>query len=364
MNGVLIVDKPLGPTSHDVVARVRRAIGISRIGHTGTLDPLATGVLPLVVGRATRLAQFLTADEKEYVAGIRLGVATATYDAEERLVPNETGEPVLFLPVRHRPAFTEAELREALTDFTGTYWQVPPPFSAKKVGGRPAYELARRQKAVELKAVEVTVRELELVRYDDGLALVRVVCSSGFYVRSLANDFGRRLGCGAHLESLRRTRAGEFHGHQAVPLSLIQEEGTAALSRLVPVEGLVVPGCRTWWSTSGGPGAPPTAMRSLPRTSGMRIGRFPSMSRQGPCGCWTPTGRCWPSAGLPAGAFCNRSSSWFKILSPLNLKQGDRENALYYGGLVRRRVAPPAAGSDERAVPLLGRAWRLTRGIQ
>ncbi len=239
MNGVLIVDKPLGPTSHDVVARVRRAIGISRIGHTGTLDPLATGVLPLVVGRATRLAQFLTADEKEYVAGIRLGVATATYDAEERLVPNETGEPVLFLPVRHRPAFTEAELREALADFTGTYWQVPPPFSAKKVGGRPAYELARRQKAVELKAVEVTVRELELVRYDDGLALVRVVCSSGFYVRSLANDFGRRLGCGAHLESLRRTRAGEFHEHQAVPLSLIQEEGTAALSRLVPVEGLL-----------------------------------------------------------------------------------------------------------------------------
>jgi tRNA pseudouridine55 synthase len=239
MNGVLVVDKPLGPTSHDVVARVRRAIGISRIGHTGTLDPLATGVLPLVVGRATRLAQFLTAEEKEYVAGIRLGLATATYDAEERLVRNETGEPAVLLPVRHRPAFTEAELREALTDFTGTYWQVPPPFSAKKVGGRPAYELARMQKAVELKAVEVTVRKLELVRYDDGLALVRVVCSSGFYVRSLANDVGRRLGCGAHLESLRRTRAGEFREDQAVPLLLIQEEGTAALGRLVPVEGLL-----------------------------------------------------------------------------------------------------------------------------
>ena len=239
MNGVLIVDKPLGPTSHDVVARVRRAIGISRIGHTGTLDPLATGVLPLVVGRATRLAQFLTSDEKEYLAGIRLGVETATYDAEERLVRNEIGEPVLLLPVRRRLAFTEDDLREALTDFTGTYWQVPPPFSAKKVGGRPAYALARKHEDVELKAVEVTVRELELVRYSDGLALVRVVCSSGFYVRSLANDFGRRLGCGAHLESLRRTRAGEFHEQQAVPLSLIQEEGTAALPRLVPIERLL-----------------------------------------------------------------------------------------------------------------------------
>ena len=239
MNGVLIVDKPPGPTSHDVVAKVRRAIGISRIGHTGTLDPLATGVLPLVVGRATRLAQFLTSEEKEYLAGIRLGVETATYDAEERLVRNETGEPVLLLPIRRRLAFTEADLREALTDFTGTYWQVPPPFSAKKVGGRPAYALARERKEVELKAVEVTVTELELVRHSDGLALVRVVCSSGFYVRSLAHDFGRRLGCGAHLESLRRTRAGEFRVDQAVPLPVIQEEGTAALARLVPVEGLL-----------------------------------------------------------------------------------------------------------------------------
>jgi tRNA pseudouridine55 synthase len=134
---------------------------------------------------------------------------------------------------------TEADLRQALADFTGTYWQVPPPFSAKKIGGRPAYALARERKDVELKAVEVTVRDLELVRYSDGLALVRVVCSSGFYVRSLAHDFGRHLGCGAHLESLRRTRAGEFDEQQAVPLALIQEEGTAALPRLVPIERLL-----------------------------------------------------------------------------------------------------------------------------
>jgi len=239
MNGVLIVDKPLGPTSHDVVARVRRAIGISRIGHTGTLDPLASGVLPLVVGRATRLAQFLSADDKEYVAGIRLGMATATYDAEERLVRNESGDPVAVLPVARRLAFTESDVREALTDFQGTYWQVPPPFSAKKVAGRPAYMLARLQKEVELKAVEVTVRELELVHYFDGLAKVRVACSSGFYVRSLAHDLGQRLGCGAHLETLRRIRAGEFREDQAVPLSVIQEEGTAALPRLLRIEGLL-----------------------------------------------------------------------------------------------------------------------------
>jgi tRNA pseudouridine55 synthase len=239
MNGVLIVDKPLGPSSHDVVARVRRAIGISRIGHTGTLDPLATGVLVLVIGRATRLVQFLSADEKEYVAGIRLGQATATYDAEERLVRNESGEPVLLLPVAHRPAFTEADLREALADFAGTYWQVPPPFSAKKVGGTPAYLLARLQKDVELKAVQVTVQEIELVGYAEGLATVRVVSSSGFYVRSLAHDLGQRLGCGAHLESLRRTRAGEFGLDRAVPLPVVQEEGSAALTRLVPIEELL-----------------------------------------------------------------------------------------------------------------------------
>lgn len=239
MNGVLIVDKPLGPSSHDVVARVRRAIGISRIGHTGTLDPLATGVLALVIGRATRLAQFLSADEKEYVAGIRLGQATATYDAEERLVRNESGEPVLLLPVAHRTAFTAADLREALADFGGTYWQVPPPFSAKKVAGTPAYLLARLQKDVEMKPVQVTVREIELVGYADGLATVRVASSSGFYVRSLAHDLGQRLGCGAHLESLRRTRAGEFGLDRAVPLAVVQAEGTAALTRLIPIEELL-----------------------------------------------------------------------------------------------------------------------------
>ena len=239
MNGVLIVDKPAGPTSHDAVARVRRAIGISRIGHTGTLDPLATGVLPLVVGRATRLAQFLTADEKEYEAGIRLGWATATYDAEDRVISDDHGRPVLLRPPERVVDLPIDTLNAALAGFVGRFPQVPPPYSAKKIAGTPAYVLARLQKAVEIKPVEVCVRDLRLVSYEAGLATVRVVCSSGFYVRSLAHDLGQRLGCGAHLESLRRTRAGEFGITQAVPLDRIEREGPDALARLVPLPDLL-----------------------------------------------------------------------------------------------------------------------------
>ena len=239
MNGALIVDKPAGPTSHDVVARVRRAIGISRIGHTGTLDPLATGVLPLVVGRATRLAQFLTGDEKEYLAGVRLGAATPTYDAEDRVIMDDDGRPVLLKPPPPCPDLPESTVVEALGEFMGTYWQVPPPYSAKKIGGTPAYVLARLRKQVEIKPVQVTVAELELVRYVEGLAALKVVCSSGFYVRSLAHDLGQRLGCGAHLESLRRVRAGEFGISQAVPLDVIESEGSGALALLVPMTELL-----------------------------------------------------------------------------------------------------------------------------
>jgi tRNA pseudouridine55 synthase len=239
MNGALIVDKPAGPTSHDVVARVRRAIGMSRIGHTGTLDPLATGVLPLVVGRATRLAQFLTGDEKEYLAGVRLGAATATYDAEDRAILDDDGRPVLLKPPPPCPDLPESAVVEALGEFVGTYWQVPPPYSAKKIGGTPAYVLARLRKQVEIKPVQVTVAALELVRYAEGLATLKIACSSGFYVRSLAHDLGQRLGCGAHLESLRRVRAGEFGISQAVPLEVVESEGSGALALLVPMTELL-----------------------------------------------------------------------------------------------------------------------------
>jgi tRNA pseudouridine55 synthase len=226
---VIVVDKPSGPTSHDVVARVRRTIGIRRIGHTGTLDPLATGVLPLVVGRATRLAQFLTADEKEYVADIRFGATTTSFDAEG-VIQSGSIEPANIEP----PMLTSM-----LDDFRGTYWQTPPPFSAKKVGGTPAYRLARSEKPVELKPVTVSVRFLELVSCGEGRARLRIVCSSGFYVRSLAHEIGKRLSCGAYLEALRRTRAGDFTLDRATTLDRLEKEGGSALAHLVPMSELL-----------------------------------------------------------------------------------------------------------------------------
>jgi tRNA pseudouridine55 synthase len=230
MQGVLVIDKPSGPTSHDVVARVRRAVGISRIGHTGTLDPLATGVLPLVVGRATRLAQFLSATDKEYIADIRIGFTSETYDAEGPLVPTRLG-PLTRLP---------EPIDSVLAEFRGTYWQMPPPYSAKKVGGTPAYKLARHDKPVELKPVRVTVHALDVDAIDGDLLRVRVVCSAGFYVRTLAHDIGERLGCGAYLAGLRRTRVGAFTLAAAVPLDEVERRGPeAALGRLIPLEGLL-----------------------------------------------------------------------------------------------------------------------------
>lgn len=234
LNGVLVVDKPSGPTSHDVVARVRRAIGEKRIGHTGTLDPLATGVLALVVGRATRLAQFLSSDEKEYLASVRLGMSTPTYDAEG------VGEDCGF---RLKPEATEIEksLDAVLSAFRGTYLQTPPPFSAKKIAGVRAYQHARKQQVVELKPVEVTVSALDVVAFEADRLQLRLVCSSGFYVRALAHELGQRLGCGAYLEGLRRTRAGGFTLDQSVPLEEIQSDPAIAASRLVPM-GDLLPG--------------------------------------------------------------------------------------------------------------------------
>lgn len=226
-NGVLVVDKPAGPTSHDVVARVRRALKTPRVGHTGTLDPLATGVLPIVVGRATRLASFLSGSEKEYVAGIRLGSATETYDA--------AGRGAIPAP----PDVATADLNDALCAFRGTFDQAPPPFSAKKIDGVRAYKLARKQTPVQPAPVSVTVHRLALESYNDGLVVLRVAASAGFYVRSLAHDLGRALGCGAHLETLRRVRAAGFAEDAAVPLSQIEESGQDAARWLVPLEKLL-----------------------------------------------------------------------------------------------------------------------------
>jgi tRNA pseudouridine55 synthase len=225
IDGALLVDKPAGITSHDVVARVRRALQTPRIGHTGTLDPAATGLLVLLVGRATRLAQFLVLDVKEYIADIRLGVATPTYDAESR-------DEGTLLPMPED--FTVDAVEGVLPEFRGTYWQVPPPYSAKKVAGTRAYELARRNQHVELKPAQVTAREIEILHYvADGLVRLRVACSAGFYVRSLAHDLGQRLGCGAHLEGLRRTKAGSFTILDAAPLEEIEADPAGSAARIM-----------------------------------------------------------------------------------------------------------------------------------
>ena len=206
MDGVLVVDKPEGLTSHDVVAAARRVLGEKRIGHTGTLDPLATGVLPLACGRATRLVRFLTASDKEYEATLRFGVTTDTLD----ITGEETG--------RTGAAPTRDAFVEALRSFAGEQMQVPPAYSAKKVGGRRAYEFARRDEPVELAAVPVRISRIELIDFGNDRARISLTCSAGFYVRSLVRDVGERLGTGATLEALRRTRSGDFTLDEAIDL--------------------------------------------------------------------------------------------------------------------------------------------------
>jgi tRNA pseudouridine55 synthase len=228
MNGVLVVDKPAGMTSHDVVATARRALGESRIGHTGTLDPMATGVLPLAIGRATRLVQFLTASDKEYVAEIRLGLTTDTYDV--------TGAAV----AETEPSVTRDDLAAALQTLMGDYLQAPPPYSAKKIGNRRAYDLARAGQAVQPAAVPVSVRRLELTAFDGVTATVEVTCSAGFYVRALAHEVGLRLRTGGCLAALRRTRSGEFALAEALRLETVARDREAAAASVIPLERLLI----------------------------------------------------------------------------------------------------------------------------
>ncbi len=221
MNGVLVVDKPAGLTSHDVVNRVRRLLNERSVGHLGTLDPLATGVLPLVLGRMTRLAQFYTDSEKTYEGDIRFGFATDTYDAE--------GEP-------NSPAQTVAleleRIREIGARFCGVIEQMPPPFSAKKINGVPAYKLARGKREVQLQPVQVEIKELEILGIDGDRACFRARVGSGTYMRSVAHDMGRQLGCGAHLASLRRTAVAEFNQGDARTLEQIEAAGGYAADLL------------------------------------------------------------------------------------------------------------------------------------
>ena len=232
MDGVLVVDKPRGLTSHDVVARLRRALGIRRIGHIGTLDPMATGVLPLVVGRATRLASLLSKGTKTYDAVILLGVVTDTYDVTGTPTSPPDG-------TRRTPDLTRGQVAEALERFRGTFSQQPPPFSAKKVKGVPAYRLARQRRPVELTPVNVTVHDLDLLELEGDRARCRVVCEPGFYMRALAHDLGTALACGACLETLRRERSGPFGLGSAVPIDVLENEGKACAAHVIPMGELL-----------------------------------------------------------------------------------------------------------------------------
>lgn len=212
VSGVLVVDKPIGLTSHDVVQIVRRGTGIRRAGHTGTLDPRASGVLVILLGPAVRLSEYVSASDKRYQATIRLGSTTDTYDAEGVITStSEVGE------------ISEEEFDEILQKFVGEMEQVPPPYSAVKVKGRKAYEMARKGEQVELEPRTIHVYSLEVLEWAPPEAVIDVYCSSGTYVRSLANDLGKEIGTGAHLIGLRRTKSGRFTLRDAVPLRRLQE---------------------------------------------------------------------------------------------------------------------------------------------
>jgi tRNA pseudouridine55 synthase len=227
-SGVLVVDKPAGPTSHDIVAVVRRRFRGAKVGHTGTLDPFATGVLPLVIGRATRLARYLSSAEKEYDALIRLGVATDTQDI--------TGAVIFEAPAGVAPPSPDA-VAAGLAGYRGTWMQTPPAYSAKLAGGVRSYDRARRGAPVNLAPVAVTVSALELLSVDGPVVRIRLVASAGFYVRALAHDLGLKLGTGATLEALRRLRCGAFGLSDAVTLDAIADAGSDP--RVLPLEALL-----------------------------------------------------------------------------------------------------------------------------
>ncbi len=233
ISGVLIMDKPPGLTSHDVVAQARRLLATRQIGHFGTLDPFATGVLPLSVGKATRFAQFYLKSRKAYEGTLRLGFSTDTYDA--------TGKPT---SEGVKATTDRATLEKVFRGFTGRLMQTPPPFSAKRVGGKRAYELARQHKPFQLAPVEIEIYALELLGLEGDWVQFAVECSGGTYVRSLAHDVGQKVGCGAHLAKLRRTAVAEFKESRAVSiddLAIAVQEGKLQ-NCLVPLEALL-PDC-------------------------------------------------------------------------------------------------------------------------
>jgi len=222
LSGLLIIDKPEGMTSHDVVNRLRLRFRHTKIGHLGTLDPMATGVLPVCLGKATRIGQFIEGTPKEYHGQIRLGFSTTTYDRQG----DPTSEPREF-----GGSFDQIE--QMVLQFTGDIDQIPPPFSAKKIGGVPSYKFARRGRPLATPAVRVKVARFEITSFEPPLMNFEVVCSPGTYVRSLAHDLGNALGCGAHLNALRRTRSGWFTEQDAIAFE------AASPTHVIPMERLL-----------------------------------------------------------------------------------------------------------------------------
>lgn len=212
VSGVLVVDKPMGMTSHDVVQTIRRGTGIRRAGHTGTLDPRASGVLVILIGPAVRLSEYVSASKKRYQATLSLGSSTNTYDLEGEVVNTGSAEDI-----------SEEDFEKALQQFVGQIEQVPPQYSAVKVKGRRAYDMARGGEEVPLEPRIINVYSLEMLEWAPPEVVIDVYCSSGTYVRSLANDLGQVLGCGAHLVGLRRTMSGRFTLRDAIPLRRLQE---------------------------------------------------------------------------------------------------------------------------------------------
>lgn len=230
LEGALVIDKPSGRTSHDVVEAVRRLVGFRRIGHLGTLDPIATGVLVLLLGRATRLAQFYSARRKRYLCTVRFGFSTDTYDS--------AGAP---LGPDAAPALSPELLAPVIAPLIGHIEQTPPPYSAKKIRGRPAHELARKNMPVKLKPVEADVYELRLLSIEGSSARFSIECGSGTYVRALAQEMGRKLGYGAHVAEITRTAVGEFTLDQSMKLDEVAADHSAGVlnQRIIPLESLL-----------------------------------------------------------------------------------------------------------------------------
>ena len=229
-DGALIVNKPGGKTSHDVVEAVRRLVHFRQIGHLGTLDPLATGVLALLLGRATRLAQFYAGRRKRYACVFRFGFATDTYDADGKAQGADVA-----------PELSREALESMTSEFTGHFSQMPPPYSAKKIKGQPAHELARKNKPVNLTAVDVDVFEFKIIRVEGPRMRCEIECGAGTYIRSLAHDLGAKLGTGAHLEEITRTAVGEFTLDQAIGMAELEEAASrgAIQELMIPLEGLL-----------------------------------------------------------------------------------------------------------------------------